>query len=77
MTLREKICNPFGGLVNKAMQEIDELEKIVDDYVVDVINWCASDEAVQLIKDLVLVGELNKNYSAKDLLRIYKKEKGL
>ena len=74
MTLREKICKPFGGLLNETA---DELEKVVDDYVVDVINWCASDEAVQLIKDLVLVGELNKNYSAKDLLRIYKKEKGL
>lgn len=74
MTLREKICKPFGGLLKETAIE---LEKVVDDYVVDVINWCASDEAVQLIKDLVLVGELNKNYSAKDLLRIYKKEKGL
>ena len=74
MTLRENICKPFGGLLKETAIE---LEKVVDDYVVDVINWCASDEAVQLIKDLVLVGELNKNYSAKDLLRIYKKEKGL
>jgi hypothetical protein len=74
MNLREKLCKPFGGLLNETA---DELEKIVDDYVVDVINWCSTDEAVQLIKDLILVGELNKNYSAKDLLKIYKKEKGL
>jgi len=74
MNLREKLCKPFGGLLNETA---DELEKIVDDYVVDVINWCSTDEAVHLIKDLVLVGELNKNYSAKDLLKIYKKEKGL
>ena len=74
MNLREKLCKPFGGLLNETA---DELEKIVDDYVVDVINWCSTDEAVELIKDLVLVGELNKNYSAKDLLKIYKKEKGL
>jgi hypothetical protein len=74
MNLREKLCKPFGGLLNETA---DELESIVDDYVVDVINWCSTDEAVELIKDLVLVGELNKNYSAKDLLKIYKKEKGL
>lgn len=74
MNLREKLCKPFGGLLKETAIE---LEKVVDDYVVDVIDWCATDEAVQLIKDLVLVGELNKNYSAKDLLRVYKKEKGL
>lgn len=74
MNLREKLCKPFGGLLKETAIE---LEKVVDDYVVDVIDWCATDEAVQLIKDLVLVGELNKNYSAKDLLKIYKKEKGL
>jgi hypothetical protein len=74
MTLREKICKPFGGLLNETA---DELEKVVDDYVIEVIEWFATDEAVELIKDLILVGELNKNYSAKDLLRIYKKEKGL
>jgi hypothetical protein len=74
MNLREKLCKPFGGLLNETA---DELESIIDDYVVDVINWCSTDEAVELIKDLVLVGELNKNYSAKDLLKIYKKEKGL
>ncbi len=72
MNLREKLCKPFGGLLNETAIE---LEKVVDDYVVDVIEWCATDEAVQLIKDLILVGELNKNYSAKDLLNIYKKHK--
>jgi hypothetical protein len=72
INLREKLCKPFGGLLNETAIE---LEKVVDDYVVDVIEWCATDEAVQLIKDLILVGELNKNYSAKDLLNIYKKHK--
>ena len=72
MNLRKKLCKPFGGLLNETAIE---LEKVVDDYVVDVIEWCATDEAVQLIKDLILVGELNKNYSAKDLLNIYKKHK--
>lgn len=74
MNLRKKLCKPFGGLLKETAIE---LEKVVDDYVVDVIEWCATDEAVQLIKDLVMVGELNKNYSAKDLYKIYKKEKGL
>ena len=72
MNLRKKLCKPFGGLLKETAIE---LENIVDDYVVDVIEWCATDEAVQLIKDLILVGELNKNYSAKDLLNIYKKHK--
>lgn len=74
MNLRKKLCKPFGGLLKETAIE---LEKVVDDYVVDVIEWCATDESVQLIKDLILVGELNKNYSAKDLYKIYKKEKGL
>lgn len=74
MNLRKKLCKPFGGLLKETAIE---LEKVVDDYVVDVIKWCATDESVQLIKDLILVGELNKNYSAKDLYKIYKKEKGL
>jgi hypothetical protein len=47
--------------------------KVTYNYVVDVIEWCATDEARVVIQDLILVGELNKNYSAKDLLKIYKK----
>jgi hypothetical protein len=74
MNLREKLCKPFGGLLNETAIE---LEKIADNYVVDVIEWCATDEEKDLIHDLILFGELNKNYSAKDLLKIYKKEKGL
>ena len=74
MNLREKLCQPFGGLRNVTAIE---LEKVVDDYVVDVIEWCTSEEAENLIHDLILVGELNENYSAKDLMKVYKKEKGL
>ena len=74
MSLRKKLCKPFGGLLNETAIE---LEKVVDDYVVDVIEWCTSDEAGNLIHDLILVGELNENYSAKDLIKVYKKERGL
>lgn len=74
MNLRKKLCKPFGGLLTET---VNELEKIVDNYVVDVIEWCTTDEARVVIQDLILVGELNKNYSAKDLLKVYKKEKGL
>lgn len=74
MTLRQKLCDPFGGL---RTETADQLEQIAEDFAIGFTKWCASDEAQSLIKDLMLVGEINKVLELKDLMKIYKKDKSL
>ena len=74
MTLRQKLCDPFGGL---RTETADQLEQIAEDFAIGFTKWCASDEAQSLIKDLMLVGEINKDFELKDLMKIYKKDKSL
>jgi hypothetical protein len=54
-----------------------ELEKIADDYAIGFLEWYFSDDGNNLIHDLILVGELDKNTNTQELLKIFKKEKGL
>ena len=72
MNLKEKLCEPFGGLKTET---VNELEQIADEFAIEFANWthnlrneCEKDSA-----------EYNKwkNISNKELLEIYKKEKGL
>ena len=74
MTLRQKLCDPFVGL---RTETADQLEQIAEDFAIGFTKWCASDEAQSLIKDLMLVGEINKVLELKDLMKIYKKDKSL
>ena len=55
---------------------LDHFQKLADDFAIDFFNWCNSEEAEDLILDLILVGELEKNPNTKELLEIFKKEKG-
>ena len=52
-------------------------EKIADNYAIDFAEWLNTLEAKYLIEDLKIIGELNKNPKTKELLEIFKKEKGL
>jgi hypothetical protein len=74
MTIREKLCEPIGKFYTETSKD---LEKIADEYAIDFYNWCNSNEAEDLILDLILVGELEKKITPKELLEIFKKEKGL
>jgi hypothetical protein len=74
MTLRRKLCKPFGGLLKETATE---LEKIADEFAIEFAEWCNSEEAEDLIIDLILVGELDKKPTTKQLLEQFKKEKGL
>jgi len=74
MTIREKLCEPIGKFYTETSKD---LEKIADEYAIDFYNWCNSNEAEDLILDLILVGELEKKPTPKELLKIFKKEKGL
>lgn len=64
----------FEKLFNKA-KEIENQQK--DDFAIEFYDWCNSIEGKYLIDDLKIVGELNKNPTTKELLKIFKNQKGL
>jgi hypothetical protein len=59
---------------NDILEQAKELEK---QQIIDFVNWCNSEDTKDLILDLILVGELNKKPTKKELLEIYKTEKSL
>ena len=67
MNLKEKLCEPFGGLKTET---VNELEKITDDFAIGFADWMIC-KAEKYNSYLCLI----KDY--KELLEIYKKEKGL
>jgi hypothetical protein len=78
MTLNEKFQKWHDSPTNETVAEnIIELEKIADDYAIGFLEWYFSDDGNNLIHDLILVGELDKNTNTQELLEIFKKEKGL
>jgi len=63
---------------NDILEEAKELEeKQRDEFAISFYNWVKTEETEQLIIDLQMVGELPKETTTKQLLEIYKKEKGL
>ena len=63
MTLKEKLCQPFDGL---KIETANKLEKIADDYAIEFAEWVIDN-------DNKPVGQ----FTIKELLEIFKKEKGL
>ena len=60
------------------VKQAKEMEKQQqDEFAIGFFEWSVSQETLDLINDLVLVGEINKATTSKELLEIYKKEKGL
>lgn len=76
MKLKEKFRKADRFSVTKVSLDI-KLVKIADDYAIEFAEWLNSDETEDLIYSLQMVGELNKNPKTKELLKIFKKEKGL
>jgi hypothetical protein len=76
MTLKEKFTEE---IFNSSYQVLypSKFVKIADDYAIEFADWLNTLEAKYLIEDLILIGELNKNPKTKELLKIFKKEKGL
>ena len=80
MKLREKLCEPFDGL-NKTT--VSELEKIVEDFAIGFAEWLNKDRFTQFGNSWINPNNnKDKNgdwvfYTSKQLLEIYKKEKGL
>lgn len=60
------------------IEQAKEMERHQQDkFAIDFYDWCNSEEALDLIQDLQIVGELNKIFTTKELLEIFKKQKGL
>jgi hypothetical protein len=55
---------------------LDHFQKIAEQFAIEFAEWCNSEEAEDLILDLILVGELDKKPTTKQLLEQFKKEKG-
>ena len=50
----------------------EQAEEIEKQQIIDFVNWCNSEDAEDLILDLIIIGELNKKPTTKELLEIYK-----
>lgn len=74
MTLKEKMY--FDCTLN-THEQAQKNEKIAYEFAIEFADWLNTLEAKYLIEDLILIGELNKNPKTKELLKIFKKEKGL
>lgn len=75
MTLKEKFVTMV--LDTDIAKWEYECEKIADDYAIEFLNWCSSEEATDVLVKLIEAKELKNNPEGKDLLEIFKKEKGL
>ena len=62
-------CQPLEEAIAKA-KEMEKQQK--DKFAIDFYNWICSEEAVDLIQDLQIVGELNKIVTTEELLEIFK-----
>jgi hypothetical protein len=64
MTLKEKLCEPFGGLKTETANELVE---IVDEFAIGFAKWYNE----------ILAEDEFKEEKSKELLEIYKKENKL
>ena len=78
MTLRDKFKPKVSiNTEGEAGRYANDCEQIADDYAIEFSEWLNKLEVIEVfdIEDLNIIGELNKN--TKELLQIFKKEKGL
>lgn len=77
MTLKEKLCEPFGGLKTET---VNELEKITDEFAISFAVWMNKTEnrlGYHETKNEWYHFDSGKWITTKELLKIYKKETGL
>jgi hypothetical protein len=75
MNLEEKfkeIIFNYDYSTNTMTQSAKECVQICDDFAVGFAEWCVSKEKLDIVHDLILIGELNRNYTTTELLEIYK-----
>jgi hypothetical protein len=80
MTLKEKfithtkIPNIFGIWI-KDLEAANQCEQIADDYAIEFYKWMIDN--IHIFHELSIWNKEHKKYSEKELLEIFKKEKGL
>ena len=83
MTVMESLIEYLEGInipswvITTAKNHLIFEKKQKEDFAIGFAEWLDSIESKELIEDLILVGELSKDADKKELLEIYKKEKGL
>jgi len=80
MTLKEKFeTTMVSFLIDKNQDKtmLDHFNKIADEFAIEFVNWIVNPDTTDLLHDLELVGEIDKEVKPEKLLEIYKKEKGL
>jgi hypothetical protein len=77
MTLKEKLCEPLGKFY---IETSKELEEIADEYAIGFVEWFTNEKSEYSImygNQEKRFATFTKDYTAKELLEIYKKEKGI
>lgn len=77
MTIKEKLCKPLGKFYTETSKE---LEQIADDYAIEFAEWCCSRYTKLYSVWCPIFGDQrdkNNWKTTKELLEIFKKEKGL
>ena len=69
-----RFLNEFSLDIKQA-KEMEKQQQ--DELAIGFFDWFNSKQAEDLMHDLVIVGEVDINTTTKELLEIYKKEKGL
>jgi hypothetical protein len=76
MTLKEKFKQWLDTEPRYQIREV-QLEIIAEEFAVGFLDWIVSEETKTLLNYLAIVGEVDESTTSKELLEIYKKEKGL
>jgi hypothetical protein len=81
MTLNEKFhqwlrTEPFNSIEIPTLREA-QCVVIAEDFAVGFLDWIVSEDTKILLNDLAIVGEVDASTTSRQLLEIYKKEKGL
>jgi hypothetical protein len=80
MTLKEKFKKQLDTAtptLNRPYYQAEKCEKIADEFAIEFVNWIVNPDTTDLLHDLELFGEIDKEVTSKKLLEIYKQEKGL
>lgn len=72
------VCNyinkkQYDNCKSWLLQEAKEMEdEQKDKFVIDFYNWCKSESTENLLHDLIIVGEVDKNVTIEQILEIFK-----
>jgi len=82
-TAVEWLIAEISNSVNMPFRHFDELKEEAkemekqqqDKFAIEFVNWIVNTDTTDLLHDLELFGEIDKEVTSKKLLEIYKKEK--